>query len=465
MIALVLALTVSSEVKAQISDPLKGSVGTTTTAGNGHWVSAQVAIKQGSLDAAFLGADRACQEGTAIACAFAGELIIQGKAPLATPEQSAGLFKRGCELGNANACQGIGLMLVQGIGISEDVQAGKAFMDRACSAQNAMACTNLGLMYKMGLFGPPNRAQSEAYLSQALHMQPDNEVAQRALAEVGAMQNQAGEENLPGSLQQLATLRGRAEPETGATDSPNSQSIVAKPIANLCQRHVITALMDVGSQDPRKPSWNFAPGSRLDAARITRQIELLLAFTDAGAALAADNVEPSVPSDLPELDDCEAAYSDQIKAFDETPWLLAAVEPRQPIIYAVTRASDAASPSEANIRKITLITDSRRTSGSKKDLSSGVWNGKTLSSFQVSCQANEILPLFALQFDQQSKLVAGSGLPLVPPDPPGEAIQTRGEIARTLACAPPQQITTPATILPLEAAMSLRFEQDQQQAP
>jgi hypothetical protein len=240
---------------------------------------------------------------------------------------------------------------------------------------------------------------------------------------------------------------------------------VAARVANLCQRHVITALMDVGSQDLKKPSWNFAPGSSLDAARITRQIELLLAFTDAGAAPAADSVEPSIPSDVPKLADCEAAYADQIKAFGETPWLQAAVEARQPIIYAVTRASDGASPSEANIRKITLITDGRRTSGSKKDLSNGVWNGKTLSSFQVSCQANEISPLFALQFDQQSKLVAGIGLPLVPPDPPGEAIQTRGEIARTLACAPPQQIATPERSLPLEAALSLRFEQDQQQTP
>ncbi len=459
MIVCALAFTFSNEVKAQVTDPRTGAVGTTTTGGNGHWVRAQVAISQGSMDAAFLAADRACQEGTAIACAFAGELIIQGQAALATPEQSAGLFKRGCELGNANACQGVGLMLVQGIGIAEDVQTGKAFMDRACNAQNAMACTNLGLMFKMGLFGPANKDQSEAYLRQALHLQPDNELAQNALAELQA--------ELPKSAHRpsLSPLRGRGETKRNAEQLTGDPIKSAGPSLTLCQRSALSALMDEGRQDPKKPTWNTAPDSSLDATRITRQIELLLAFSDTRAAQAGVSVEPSALSDFPTLADCEAAYADRIKAFAEIGWLHAAFEPQEAIIYAMTSGGDASLSTEANVKIVTLIADSRPASDSKKGLSNGLWDGKTLSSYRVVCQVGEVTQLFALGFDQKSKLVASSGF-----SPPIatlnlEPTTRHWEIVRTLTCASPQRGVPAASTLRLPAALSLQFEQDQQQAP
>ena len=459
VIVFALAFTFSNEVKAQVIDPRTGAVGTTTTSGNGHWVSAQVAISKGSMDAAFLAADRACQEGTAIACAFAGELIIQGQAALATPEQSAGLFKRGCELGNANACHGVGLMLVQGIGIAEDVQTGKAFMDRACNAQNAIACTNLGLMFKMGLFGPANKVQSEAYLRQALHMQPDNELAQNALAELQA--------ELPRTArpQSHSALRGRSETYKNAEQLTGVAIKSAGPSLTLCQRSALSPLMAEGRQDPKKPTWNIAPESSLDATRITRQIELLLAFSDTGAAQATASVEPPALSDFPTLADCEAAYAGRIKAIGETAWLLAAVEPQEAIIYAMTNGGDVSSPTEANVAMITLITDDRPSSDSKKGLSNGLWDGKTLSSYRVVCQVGEVTPLFALRFDQKSKLVASSGFS--PPIAPStsEPATRHSETIRNLACASPQQGVTAASTYRLQAALSFQSEQDQQQTP
>lgn len=459
VIVFALAFTFSSEVKAQVIDPQTGAVGTTTTNGNGHWVSAQVALSKGSLDAAFLAADRACQAGTAIACAFAGELIIQGQAALATPEQSAGLFKRGCELGNANACQGVGLMLVQGIGIAEDVQTGKAFMDRACNAQNAIACTNLGLMFKMGLFGPANKVQSEAYLKQALHMQPDNELAQNALAELQA--------ELPRTArpQSLSPLRGRGETNKNAEQLTGVAMKAAGPSLTLCQRSALSALMDEGRHDPKKPTWNIAPDSSLEAARITRQIQLLLAFSDTNAARASASMEPSALSDFPTLADCEAAYAGRIKAFGETAWLLAAVEPQEKIIYTMTSGDDVLSPIEANVKVITLITDNRPVSDSKKGLSNGLWDGKTLRSYRVVCQVGEVMPLFALGFDQKSKLVASGGFspPLATSTLEPETMPS--EIVRTLACAPQQQGVNGASTYRLQAALALQFEQDQQQTP
>jgi len=459
VVVFALALTFSFEVKAQIADPKTGAVGTTTTNGNGHWVSAQVAISQGSLDAAFLAADRACQEGTAIACAFAGELIIQGQAPLATPEQSAGLFKRGCELGNANACQGIGLMLVQGIGIAEDVKSGKAFMDRACGAQNAMACANLGLMYKMGLFGPANKVQTEAYLKEALRMQPDNEVAQNALAELQAETTRTATSQLPSQLRGRGETNKNVEPLTGVAAKS------ASPSLTMCQRSMIPALMDVGRQDPQKPSWNIAPDSSLDATRITRQIELLLAFTDASAAPATPSSEPSGPVDLPTLAACEDAYASRVKAFGETAWLLAAVEPQETIIYATTHSGDATSPLETNVEMITLIADSRRRSEPGKGLSNGLWDGKILSSYRVVCRIGEVTPLIVLEFDQKSRLMASSGFSQPKGSSSLEPAAKRSEIVKTLACASPQQAVSTAATHSLQAALSLRFEKDQQQTP
>jgi hypothetical protein len=459
VIVFALAFTFSNEVKAQVTDPRTGAVGTTTTSGNGHWVSAQVAISNGSMDAAFLAADRACQEGTAIACAFAGELIIQGQAALATPEQSAGLFKRGCELGNANACQGVGLMLVQGIGIAEDVQTGKAFMDRACNAQNAIACTNLGLMFKMGLFGPANKVQSEAYLRQALHMQPDNKLAQNALAELQA------EPSRTAISQPISQLRGRGETNKNEEQLTDVAIRSAGPSPTLCQRSALSTLMDEGRQDPKKPTWNIAPNSSFDATRITRQIELLLAFSDTSAARASASIEPSALSDFPTLADCETAYAGRIKAFGETAWLIAAVEPQEKIIYAITGGGDASSPTEANARLITLIADRRPASESKKGLSNGLWDSKTLSSYRVICQVGEVTPLFALGFDQKSKLVASSGFSPPLATSSLEPATRHFEIVRTLACASPQQGVTAASTHPLQAALSLQFEQDKQQTP
>ena len=302
MAVLISTLCVCQDVKAQRVEPSTGKLGSTTTSGNGHWVSAQVAISQGSIDAAYLAADRACQEGTAIACSFAGELIIQGRVPLATPEQSAGLFKRGCELGNANACQGIGLMLVQGIGITENAQAGKRFMERACEAENSMACTNLGLMHKMGMFGPPNNAQAETYLKQALDLLPENETAKAALAEIQAKSIRAAERSSPGASQQVSILRGRSEADK-PIESPlaPSSTAAAMPSAIQCQRATLAALMEGNIQDLKKPAWNLPPSANVESNWITSQVELLLAFSEAGQAQAAPRPDAAASVITPDL--------------------------------------------------------------------------------------------------------------------------------------------------------------------
>lgn len=460
MTILFLAFTCNLEVKAQASDPKTGSVGSTTTSGNSHWVSAQVAIGQGAVDAAFLSADRACQEGTAIACAFAGELIIQGQASLATPEQSAGLFKRGCELGNANACQGIGLMLVQGIGIAEDAKAGRAFMERACQSENAMACANLGLMHKMGMFGPPNQVQAMEYLNQALLLMPENEIAKAALVELQAKAPQRAGGERTASATQGPILRGRAESDKQAATVMNeSKSLQSQSELTLCQRAAFTGLVESYDPDPKKPSWNLTPNTGTDPSQTNSQVVLLLALSAKDPADFNPSMEGNTTISLPRLSDCEAKYSIQIKALEETNWRLAAAEPNQTIIYAASASKEGRSTT------ITMIIDSEEKSEARHKISSGLWSSRSISTYNIDCQSNEPRLLLALQFDARSRLFAASGLPFSTVVEPVATLAKHAEIARTLACAPPQQVPSPANTYRLQAALSLRFERDQQQTP
>ncbi len=458
MAVLISTLCVCPDVKAQRVEPSTGKLGSTTTSGNGHWVSAQVAISQGSIDAAYLAADRACQEGTAIACSFAGELIIQGRVPLATPEQSAGLFKRGCELGNANACQGIGLMLVQGIGITENAQAGKRFMERACEAENSMACTNLGLMYKMGMFGPPNNAQAETYLKQALDLLPENETAKAALAEIQAKSIRAAESSAPTKSQQVSILRGRSETDK-PIESPvaPSSTAVAMPGAIQCQRATLAALMEGNNQDLRKPAWNLTPNVNVEPNWITSQVELLLAFSEAGQTQSALRADAAAASITAKVGDCAEAYANTVKAIKDTPWLLASRDPQARIIYAFFGGNEVAAPPNRPIN-ITLITENQRSADTGAAASNDVWNNKSLSAFRVSCETKEATLILALQFDPQSRLIGSSSAPSLNTAQPLAPIEKNAELARTLACARPQQAAAAPNSLHLQAALARRPE-------
>jgi hypothetical protein len=466
MAVLLSTLCVCPNVHAQGIEPSTGKLGSTTTNGNGHWVSAQVAISQGSIETAYLAADRACQEGTAIACSFAGELIIQGRVPLATPEQSAGLFKRGCELGNANACQGIGLMLVQGIGITENAQAGKRYMERACEAENSMACTNLGLMHKMGMFGPPNDIQAEAYLKQALDLLPENETATTTLTELQAKNNQKAEGGLSATLRQASILRGRSD-----TDKPiqnlvaPSQSAIAKPNPVQCERATFDALMGGNNQDLKKPAGHLTPHINVGSNWITSQVELLLAFSEAGQTLAAPNADGAASIVLPNVADCAAAYANFIKAIKDMAWLLASVESHKQIIYGVSGRNEVTAASPSQQKTITFITERQRTADPNEAVSNDLWNNKNLSAYRVNCQTKEATLILSLQFDPRSRLVGSSKTPSLNTAQPQVIIEKHAEMARAIACASPQQAVATAATHSLQAALSLRFEKDQQQTP
>ncbi|HCP64010.1 MAG TPA: hypothetical protein DIU09_05400 [Hyphomonadaceae bacterium] len=436
-----------SEVKAQRATAGTGDLGSTTTEGNTYWVAAQLALQRGEGEAAFTSSDRACQEGTAIACTVAGEMIVQGQTKMGTPEQSVALFQKGCDLGNANACQGLGLMLVQGIGVAADAKKGQNVMQKACQASNAMACVNLGLMYRMGLFGPPNPKEANLYLNRALALQPDNELALQAIKEIGQapqVRPPAGSPQKPSAPTVSTTeLRGRlaSNPAPAMTAASGPQ---AAP--NTCWDYVTTQWNTAREFTPSKPTWN--PPASVQAVTLgdAQTIGLLM--------LMASRSGATLPAGIQSLADCQSHYETALRAFLRQQWTIAPNALAQNTVMQVNPSIELAGQTANGEQTLLLMIDIGGSSPRPPP-----YADKTFAMFRVNCDAGEVTPQFFFQTDRQGKLQPATTSSIAAPP------ATVSERARRLGCAPQSERRLWTQLSGLEAALSLRFEQDQQQTP
>lgn len=449
-IAIILVLIVAaqfSEVKAQRATTGTGDLGSTTTDGNTYWVAAQLALQRGESEAAFTSSDRACQEGTAIACSVAGEMIVQGQTKMGTPEQSVALFQKGCDLGNANACQGLGLMLVQGIGITADAKKGQNVMQKACQASNAMACVNLGLMFKMGMFGSPNHRDADLYFKRALTLQPDNEMALQALAEnsqTAQIKPSTGTPPKPTApTTQTTELRGRLT----TTPGPAAASATAPQLVQAsCWDSVAASWNAAREAGPVKPNWNTAPATQSVTLSDAQTIGLLM--------LVASTAGSTSPAGTQSLAACQSHFEAALKRILNQPWTIAPNSLAENTLSQLNPPIDLAAGNATKEQTLLLIIDAG--GGTVRP---HLHADKAFALFRVTCDAGEVTPLFYFQTDRQGKLRAAmSSFNAAPPT-------TISDRARRLGCAPQSERRLWTQLSGLEAALSLRFEKDQQQTP
>lgn len=431
----------SGQAQAQHAIAGAGDQGSTTSDGNGFWVAAQLAFQRGESEAAFSASDRACRAGTAIACSVAGEMIIQGKIAMGTPEQSAALFQRGCELGNANACQGLGLMLVQGIGIAADSKRGQAAMSKACQASNATACANLGLMHKMGMFGASNLQEANHYLKKALSLQPENEVALQALADMKANENSSpsptSRPQQSGPVVQPTELRGRL------TVNPLSSSPAVGTRMD-CWSNFTAHWNLARDASPAKPNWDRIEGPKSAKFDDTETIGALIIA--AGGSGRREGLEANG------LTSCQSHYEADVRMLVRQPWAIAPNALSPNTLLQFNPILGQAYSSAAGDLTLLVITDTQA-SGPRRI----TFAKRGIALFRINCDTAAAAPLFYFETDAQGKIS-----PSRTQTPPPTALSGRASV---LGCTPPAERRLWTELSGLEAALSLRFEQDQQQTP
>ncbi len=447
IILLLLCAAQFSEVEARQPIAATGDLGSTTTDGNTFWVAAQLALQRGESEAAFTSSDRACQEGTAIACSVAGEMIVQNQTKMGTPEQSVALFQKGCNLGNANACQGLGLMLVQGIGITADAKKGQNVMQKACQASNAMACVNLGLMFRLGLFGSANHNEADLYFKRALALQPDNEMALQAMEENSQTTQVNPSTGAPpkptAPTTQTIELRGKL---TNTSAPMPASDTGQKLVPTSCWDSVTTPWNAAREADPVKPTWNTAAVAQAVTLSDTQTIGLLI--------LVASKSGGAVTPGTQTLAACQSHFEAALKRVANQPWNIAPNSLAENTLIQMNPPIDLAEGTETREQTLLLIIDAAG-GGPRRHAQAD----KAFALFRVNCDAGEVTPHFLFQTDRQGKLgQAMTGSNAAPP----AAVSDR---ARRLGCAPESERRLWTQLSGLDAALSLRFEQDQQQTP
>lgn len=443
-IAFLVAITCisqSSEVTAQHTIAGSGDLGSTTSDGNAYWVAAQLAMRRGENEVAFTSSDRACQAGTAIACAVAGEMIVQGKTQMGTPEQAVALFQRGCDLRNANACQGLGLMLVQGIGVAADAKKGQRVMETACQAGSAMACANLGLMLKMGFLGQPNPTEAQRYFSQALALQPNNEVALQAMNDqsqsVQHASSKSSQPNPPVPRSQIKELRGRI-----AVRSPTAAG--AREELASCWESVSAHWNLARESGPRKPTWNALPpthAAQFDDAQT--MATLILLATKAGA---------TIPTDTPTLAACQSHFEPILWTLLRQPWSIAPNDLSKNSLVQINPLLQF-DGSAATAEQTILIMVQTNGGNARRPL----YADRGFALYRVNCNAAAVTPVFYFQTDGEGKLASSAGTAAPP--------TLLADRAQRLGCAGHAERLLWTQLSSFEAALSIRFEQDQQQTP
>lgn len=430
-----------SEVMAQQVIAGSGDLGNTTSDGNAYWVAAQLAMRRGENEGAFTSSDRACQAGTAIACAVAGEMIVQGKTTMGTPEQGVVLFQRGCDLRNANACLGLGLMLVQGIGVAADPKKGRKVMESACQAGNAMACANLGLMLKMGFLGPPNQTEAQRYFSQALALQPRNEVALQAMRDQSQLVQNAHsttpQPNPTVQSPQTTELRGRiaAQHPTAAGTKEGSAS---------CWESVSAHWNLTRETGPRKPTWNPLPSAQA--------VQLGDAQTIATLILIKSKAGATIPTDTHTLVACHSHFEPILRNFLRQPWAIAPNDlSKNTLVQMNPLLQFDGSPAIAE-QTILIMVDTNAGNARRP-----IYADRGFAVYQVNCTAASVTPILFFQTDRQGELATSAETAA-----PSTLLADR---AQRLGCVPQSERRLWTQLSGLEAALLLRFEKDQQQTP
>ena len=440
-----LAVAQVSQVKAQQAIAGSGDLGSTTADGNTYWVAAQLALQHGENESAFTSSERACREGAAIACSVAGEMIVQGKTALGTPEQGVAMFQRGCELGNANACQGFGLMLVQGIGVTADTKKGQSAMQKACEANNAMACVNLGRMFEMGLFGSPNHEVANLYFNRALVLQPNLALNLQA----SNQSDLAARTKLPTNSQSKppAATAGSVELRGRLVSNPRLEPTVAPDsVQATCKAHAAAQWNKLRDAPQTKPTWNTEGLGQASTQADAQTIGLAL--------LAANVLDTKITENGDEIASCQSQFEPSLKRLLEQPWSLApgALAPNTLVQIAPIMGT---STGTADGEQFLLLIVDLGVRSSRRPLHAD----KGFAFYRVNCDAAEVTPIFYFQTDGQGKL------PLASVDGAATASAAISDRARKLGCATQSERRLWTQLSSLEAAMALRFEQDQQQTP
>jgi len=150
-------------------------------------------------DAARALLQRACSDGSSLACHNLGVLVRDGALGAHRDATAAyALFERGCQLGRGAACVEQAIALHDGAGTTRDAERAttvadracaaaaeqcwfraelyqqqkryadaRALHDKACGAGSGVACWNLGVMREKGLGGPKDAAGAATALSSA----------------------------------------------------------------------------------------------------------------------------------------------------------------------------------------------------------------------------------------------------------------------------------------------------------
>ncbi|OYU77560.1 MAG: hypothetical protein CFE32_05225 [Alphaproteobacteria bacterium PA3] len=463
LIALLLStsLWLLSVAKAATPSNANGPVGSTTPEGTTIW---QTLLQQSKVLAPmerFEMAQSACIAGSAIGCSTAGELIVSGATDTFDAPKAVELFQQGCDLGNANACQGVGLMLVQGIGIAADIEKGQSTIRKSCEANNAMACANLGLMLTLDRFGAPNTKLAEIYFLRAQSLQPDNELAQRGLAELGSTRQAIVASGSPNTNLARTELRGR-QINLSANGSNDfvAMSQASKP-ETRCSNSVIEALNSLSRKIQTRPSWDTpTPTTKVPVSDL-ESIGLMLALpqSDRLTLTGPDESEPAVPL----IQDCIAENRAALNAVLSQTWTVAPETLGVQAAFQLLAKKDTLqnpSPAPQTILLILVTgeTGQNDAAGSTMSLAS-----KVIAQYEYTCDSSRGRVVFGIQFDRQSKLVGYEGfagkeeVPLV--------ATHLASVAQKLACTSESERYLWTKLSGLEAALSLRFEKDQQQTP
>jgi hypothetical protein len=372
-------------------------------------------------------------------------MIVQSQTKLGTPEQSVALFQKGCDLGNANACQGLGLMLVQGIGVAADAQKGRSVMQKACQASNAMACANLGLMFRMGLFGPPDYTEANVHLKRALALQPDNDLALQATKENGQVAQVNPSAKRPREPPARATASTKL---SGRLASNPAQVPAAAPIdaPTTCWDNITKQWNKLRESDPVKPTWNNPASSQAAALTDTQTIGLLmLVASESGAA---------PPTGIQSLADCQNHFETTLKALLGQIWTIAPNDLAKNTVVQFNPPVDLAGHTATREQTLMLMIDAGGSAARRHAQAD-----KAFALFKVNCDVGEVTPLFFFQTDRQGKLQPTTTSSNVAPP---TAVSDR---AQRLGCVPQSERRLWTQLSGLEAALSLHFEQDQQQTP
>ena len=438
-----------------------GPTGSTTPEGTTIW---QTLLQQSKVLAPmerFQMAQSACVAGSAIGCSTAGELIVSGATDTFDAPKAVELFQQGCDLGNANACQGVGLMLVQGIGIAADIEKGQSAIRKSCEADNAMACANLGLILTLEQFGTPNTKLAETYFLRAQSLQPDNELANKGLAALSSTPPANNVGRRPNTKSVRTELRGRQINLT-----PNaSENLVAGPKTDKpetrCSYTLIEALNSLNQKAQTRPSWEKPAATTKVRASDLESIGLMLALprSEEPSLNGPGNSDRALPS----IHDCLAANRTALDVVLSQTWTVAPKQLGADAAFQLLVKKDTLPNTPPAPQTILLILVAQepgqnQTAGSTLSLAS-----KIIARYEYTCGSSLGRVVFGVQFDRQSKLIGYEGF-AGKADVPLIATHL-ARVAQKVACASESERHLWTKLSGLEAALSLQFEQDQQQTP